>query len=93
MSSCIVCGSDLSEDIVNIGEQYPSALFLKENDPFRSTMKGIYNKVKEQEKKPLFEDPGKNLNSPKNAQTKVPQFEVPNYQEIKKQASTIKNKT
>lgn len=38
MCTCVVCGSDLSEDIVNIGEQYPSALFLKENDPFRSSL-------------------------------------------------------
>ena len=39
MSKCVVCGSDLNKDIVIIGEQYPSALFLNKDDAFRPSLK------------------------------------------------------
>ncbi len=32
-TKCISCGSELPEDIVIIGDQYPSAVFLSDNDP------------------------------------------------------------
>ena len=31
---CVSCDSRLSEDIVMIGDQYPSAIYFKDNDPF-----------------------------------------------------------
>ena len=39
MANCVVCGSELLEDIVEIGKQYPSAIFCKSNDPFRESLK------------------------------------------------------
>ncbi len=39
MANCVVCGSELLEDIVEIGKQYPSAIFCKSNDPFRERLK------------------------------------------------------
>ena len=38
MAKCVVCGSELLEDIVDIGEQYPSAIFCKSDDPFRNRL-------------------------------------------------------
>jgi len=33
---CISCGAQLPADIVHIGDQYPSAIFLRDNDPIAS---------------------------------------------------------
>ena len=30
-NKCISCGSELTSDVVFIGDQYPSAIFLKDN--------------------------------------------------------------
>jgi len=35
---CISCGAPLADDIVNIGNQYPSAIFVSENDPITSEL-------------------------------------------------------
>ena len=35
-TNCISCGAPLPDDIVFIGDQYPSAIFLRDNDPIAS---------------------------------------------------------
>jgi NDP-4-keto-2,6-dideoxyhexose 3-C-methyltransferase len=39
MQRCVVCGQSLSPEYVDIGFQYPSALFLKKDDPLRKNCK------------------------------------------------------
>ena len=38
MKKCVVCGSKLHHDVVLIGDQYPSAIFTTEKDPFRNKL-------------------------------------------------------
>ena len=39
MNNCIACGEQLSKDIVLIGKQYPSAIFVKPNDKYTNGLK------------------------------------------------------
>ena len=39
MKYCVACKSTLSEDIVYIGDQYPSAIFPNKEDPIRERLK------------------------------------------------------
>ena len=38
MNNCISCGEQLSKDIVLIGKQYPSAIFVKPNDKYTNEL-------------------------------------------------------